>query len=94
MKHPRVAQSRQSRLIIVALGRAGERRSARRNLVLPPDGQAFWQKRGYLFGEEFRDHVENDIMRRKPHVSARPMGAFPIAVSTSAASRLDPGERS
>jgi hypothetical protein len=64
------------------------------NLVLPPGGQAFWKERGYLFGEEFRDHVENDIMRRKPHVSARPMGAFPIAESTSAASRLDPGERS
>jgi hypothetical protein len=53
------------------------------NLVIPPGGQAFWQERGYLFGAEFRGHVENDIMKRKPHASAKPMGAFPIGGPTS-----------
>jgi hypothetical protein len=48
------------------------------NLVIPPGGQEFWQERGYLFGKEFRHYVENDIMKRQPHPSARPMGAFSI----------------
>jgi hypothetical protein len=48
------------------------------NLVLAPGGRAFWNERGYLFGQEFRNHVENDIMQRKPHAAAKPMGAFAI----------------
>ena len=48
------------------------------NLVLPPGGQAFWRERGYLFGQEFRHYVDNDIMKREPHPNARPMGAFAI----------------
>ena len=38
-----------------------------------------WRERGYLFGAEFRDHVENTIMKRTPHPLAKPMGAFSIA---------------
>ena len=53
------------------------------NLVIPRGGQAFWQERSYLFGKEFRDYVENDIMKRKPHPRAQPMGAFPIGSSRS-----------
>src|SRR6266545_2177329 len=36
-------------------------------------------ERGYLFGEEFRRHVENDLMKREPHPDAKPMGAFSIS---------------
>jgi hypothetical protein len=53
------------------------------NLVIPPGGQEFWQERGYLFGKEFRDYVESDIMKREPHPSARPMGAFSIGSQRS-----------
>lgn len=48
------------------------------NLVWAPGGKSFWKERGYLFGEAFRDYVENDIMHREPHPDARPMGAFSI----------------
>ena len=48
------------------------------NLVNAPGGKEFWGERGYLFGDEFRDHVENDIMKRKPDARAKPMGAFSI----------------
>lgn len=48
------------------------------NLVAAPGGCAFWQERSYLFGREFRDYVENDLMHRKPHPNAKPMGAFKI----------------
>lgn len=48
------------------------------NLVNSPGGREFWGERGYLFGDEFRNHVENDIMKRKPNPSAKPMGAFSI----------------
>ena len=50
------------------------------NLVSAPGGRSFWKERGYIFGEEFRDYVENDIMRREPHPEAKPMGAFSIRV--------------
>jgi hypothetical protein len=53
------------------------------NLVIPPGGQAFWQERGYLFGKEFRGYVENNIMRREPHPSAKPMGAFSLGSQRS-----------
>jgi len=48
------------------------------NLVIAPGGREFWTERGYLFGEDFRRHVENDLMKRKPHAKAKPMGAFSI----------------
>lgn len=48
------------------------------NLVNAPGGKEFWAERGYLFGDQFRRHVENDIMRRAPHPRAKPMGAFAI----------------
>jgi hypothetical protein len=53
------------------------------NLVISPGGQEFWQERGYLFGKEFRHYVENDIMKREPHPSAKPMGAFSIGSQRS-----------
>ena len=48
------------------------------NLVCAPGGKAFWKDRGYMFGDEFRRHIENDLMKREPHPDAKPMGAFPI----------------
>jgi hypothetical protein len=48
------------------------------NLVCAPGGQGLWKERSYLFGEEFRRHVENDLMKRTPHPQAKPMGAFSI----------------
>jgi len=48
------------------------------NLVSSPGGKEFWKERGYLFGEEFRRHVEGDLMKRQPHPDAKPMGAFSI----------------
>jgi hypothetical protein len=48
------------------------------NLVCAPGGKAFWKDRGYMFGEEFRRHVEDDLMKRTPHPDAKPMGAFSI----------------
>ena len=41
-------------------------------------GKAFWKDRGYMFGEEFRHYVEDDLMKRTPHPDAKPMGAFPV----------------
>jgi hypothetical protein len=52
------------------------------NLVSAPGGRSFWKERGYIFGEAFRDYVENDIMKREPHPEARPMGAFSIGRAT------------
>ena len=48
------------------------------NLTGSPGGRAFWKERAYLFGEEFRRHVEDDLMKRTPHPDAKPLGAFPI----------------
>ena len=48
------------------------------NLVSAPGGRAFWEERGYVFGESFRNHVENVIMKRPPHPRAKPLGAFSI----------------
>ena len=53
------------------------------NLVIPPGGQAFWKERGYLFGDAFRDYVENVIMKREPHPNAKPMGAFSLSAKPS-----------
>jgi hypothetical protein len=52
------------------------------NLFNAPGGKDFWSERSYLFGAKFRDHVESDIMKRKPHPLAKPMGAFPIGTSS------------
>jgi hypothetical protein len=51
------------------------------NLVHAPGGREFWNERAYLFGEAFRGHVENDILKRKAHPGARPLGAFSIGDS-------------
>jgi hypothetical protein len=48
------------------------------NFTGSPGGRAFWKERAYLFGEDFRRHVEDDVMKREPHPDARPMGAFSI----------------
>jgi hypothetical protein len=53
------------------------------NLVNAPGGRTFWQERSYLFGSEFRDHFENEVMKRDPHPSAKPPGAFSIVSSDS-----------
>jgi hypothetical protein len=44
-----------------------------------PGGKALWKERGYLFGEEFRRYIENDLMKREPHPDAKPLGAFSIS---------------
>ena len=31
-------------------------------------------------GEDFRRHVENDLMKRTPHPDAKPMGAFSLGL--------------
>jgi hypothetical protein len=52
------------------------------NLVCAPGGKAFWKERAYMFGDEFRQYIENDLMKRKPHPDAKPMGAFSIGPGT------------
>jgi hypothetical protein len=49
------------------------------NLICAPGGRAFWKERSYLFGKEFRQYVESDLMQRQPHPDAKPLGAFSIA---------------
>ena len=49
------------------------------NLFGAPGGKALWKERSYLFGEEFRRYIENDLMMRPPHPDAKPLGAFTIA---------------
>lgn len=48
------------------------------NLVCSPGGKGLWKERSYLFGEEFRRYVEEELMRRTPHPEAKPFGAFSI----------------
>ena len=43
-----------------------------------PGGRAFWKERAYLFGEDFRRHIEDDLMKRTPHPDAKLMSAFSI----------------
>lgn len=52
------------------------------NLVCSPGGKGLWKERSYLFGEEFRRHVEGDLMTRTPHPEAKPFGAFSISGQT------------
>jgi len=53
------------------------------NLLGAPGGKSLWKERHYLFGEEFRRYVEDDLMKRKPHPDAKPLGAFSIGKETS-----------
>jgi len=48
------------------------------NLVQSPGGQELWAERAYVFGDEFRSHVENVIMKRTPDPKAKPFGAFQL----------------
>ena len=48
------------------------------NLVCAPGGKAFWKDRAYMFGDEFRRHIEDDLIKREPHPDAKPMGVFSI----------------
>ena len=48
------------------------------NLIGAPGGKGLWKERAYIFGEEFRRHVEDDLMKRAPHPDAKPLGAFSI----------------
>jgi len=48
------------------------------NLVCAPGGKTFWKDRAYMFGDEFRRYIENEVMKKKPHPDAKPMGVFPI----------------
>ena len=52
------------------------------NLFGAPGGKALWKERSYLFGEEFRRYIENDLMMRPPHPDAKPLGAFTIGPRT------------
>lgn len=45
------------------------------NLICAPGGRTFWKERSYLFGEEFRQYVESDLMKRPPHPDAKPRPA-------------------
>jgi hypothetical protein len=49
------------------------------NLVCAPGGKAFWKDRAYMFGDEFRRYIESEVMKKKPHPDAKPMGVFSIA---------------
>ena len=51
------------------------------NLFGAPGGKALWKERSYLFGDEFRRYIEDDLMKREPHPDAKPMGAFSIGRS-------------
>jgi hypothetical protein len=51
------------------------------NLFGAPGGKALWKERSYLFGEEFRRYIEDDLMMRPPHPGAKPLGAFSIGRS-------------
>lgn len=53
------------------------------NLIGAPGGKALWKERAYLFDDEFRRHVECDLMKRAPHPDAKPLGAFSIGKVTS-----------
>jgi len=49
------------------------------NLVCAPGGKAFWKDRAYMFGDEFRKYIDDDLIKRQPHPAARPMGVFSLA---------------
>lgn len=48
------------------------------NLVNTPGGAEFWNERGYVFGQEFQNHV-GKIMARQPDPRAKAFGVVPVA---------------
>jgi len=48
------------------------------NLFSTEGGNAFWAERGYLFGQGFKTHISEVIMKRTPDPLAKPFGAFEI----------------
>jgi hypothetical protein len=48
------------------------------NFLAAPGGKGFWKERGYVFGKEYRDYVENVIMKKKLHPEARQFGVYKI----------------
>src|SRR5262249_58975748 len=48
------------------------------NLVCAPGGKAFWKDRAYMFGDEFRCYIDDDLIKREPHPDAKPMGVFSL----------------
>ena len=48
------------------------------NFFGTPGGKAFWKERGYMFGDEFRRYIEDDLIKRELHPGARPLGAFSL----------------
>jgi hypothetical protein len=61
------------------------------NLVNTPGGAAFWGERGYVFGEEFQDHVAA-IMKRQPDPRAKAFGVVPVTHVTAQVSESAVGE--
>jgi hypothetical protein len=53
------------------------------NLFGAPGGKSFWKERSYMFGETFCCYIETDLMQRRPHPDAKPLGAFSIGRQTS-----------
>jgi hypothetical protein len=49
-----------------------------KDLVSSPGGKQFWAERADAFGDEFRSHVVNVIMKRTPAPEARPLGVFKL----------------
>ena len=49
------------------------------NLVCAPGGKVFWKDRAYMFGDEFRRYIEGEVMKKKPHADAKPMGVFSLS---------------
>jgi hypothetical protein len=54
-----------------------------------PGGKVFGKERGYIFGEEFRQCIEDDLLKREPHPNAKPLGAFNLRKEILAGELLD-----
>jgi hypothetical protein len=48
------------------------------DLVGSPGGKAFWKDRAFMFGDEFRRYIEDDLIKREPPPNTKPLGAFSI----------------
>jgi len=48
------------------------------NLVNTLGGAAFWNERGYVFDQEFQEHV-GQIIARQPDPRAKAFGVVPVA---------------
>jgi len=46
------------------------------NLFGAPGGKAFWKERGYMFGDEFRRYIEDDLIKREPHPDGKATRRF------------------